>query len=78
MLTGFLGSLAAGLATVLGALPLFGMGRPSARLEKGLMGFAAGVMLAASFFSLIVPGIERGRSSGLGDQAARRSSSPRS
>ncbi|MGZ8334846.1 MAG: ZIP family metal transporter, partial [Allosphingosinicella sp.] len=34
------------------------------------MGFAAGVMLAASFFSLIIPGIEQARSTGFGPNAA--------
>jgi ZIP family zinc transporter len=70
VLTGFLGSLAAGLATVLGALPLFVTGRPSARAEQAFLGFAAGVMLAASFFSLIIPGIEQGQSAGLGRTGA--------
>lgn len=65
VLTGFLGSLAAGLATVLGVLPLFVTGRPGPRAEQGFLGFAAGVMLAASFFSLIIPGIEQGQSTGL-------------
>ncbi|MGZ8286542.1 MAG: ZIP family metal transporter [Allosphingosinicella sp.] len=40
------------------------------RLENGFMGFAAGVMLAASFFSLIIPGIEQARSTGFGPNAA--------
>jgi ZIP family zinc transporter len=31
----------------------------SQRVEDTLLGFAAGVMLAASFFSLIIPGIEK-------------------
>ncbi|HEX8062834.1 MAG TPA: ZIP family metal transporter [Allosphingosinicella sp.] len=66
VLTGFLGSLAAGLATVVGALPLFATGKPSVRLENGFLGFAAGVMLAASFFSLIIPGLEQARSAGFG------------
>ena len=70
VLTGFLASLAAGLATVLGALPLFGTGKPGPRLENGFLGFAAGVMLAASFFSLIIPGLEQARSTGFGKTAA--------
>jgi zinc transporter, ZIP family len=40
------------------------------RLESGFMGFAAGVMLAASFFSLIIPGIEQAQSTGFGRNAA--------
>lgn len=51
---------------MIGALPLFVTGKPGARAEQAFLGFAAGVMLAASFFSLIIPGIEQGRSTGLG------------
>jgi ZIP family zinc transporter len=65
ILTGFLASLAAGLATGLGALPLLGKSRPSDRQENAFLGFAAGVMLAASFFSLIIPGIAHAEESGI-------------
>lgn len=58
LLAGFLGSLAAGLCTSLGALPALVFGRPSERVESLMLGFAAGVMLAASIFSLILPGLE--------------------
>jgi ZIP family zinc transporter len=51
-------SAAAGLATGAGALPVLAIGKISDRLEAGFLGFAAGVMLAASFFSLILPGLE--------------------
>jgi ZIP family zinc transporter len=55
---GFLASLLAGLLTGVGALPvLFGRARWQ-RLNDVLLSFAAGVMLAASFFSLIVPGLD--------------------
>ena len=58
VLLGFLGSLAAGLMTAVGAVPVL-LGRaPSERARDTLLGFAAGVMLAASFFSLIVPSID--------------------
>jgi ZIP family zinc transporter len=40
---------------------LFGSG-VSRRLNDTLLGFAAGVMLAASFFSLIIPGLDAARS----------------
>jgi len=44
--------------TVVGAIPaLFGRDI-SHRAQDALLGFAAGVMLAASFFSLIIPAIE--------------------
>ncbi|MBX6376692.1 MAG: ZIP family metal transporter [Acetobacteraceae bacterium] len=51
-------SLAAGLATGIGALPVLFMRRLSGQVQDALLGFAAGVMLAASFLSLILPGIE--------------------
>jgi len=58
VLLGTLGALVAGLMTALGALPaLFGT-YPSQRLRDGLLGFAAGVMLSASFFSLIIPSLD--------------------
>lgn len=64
ILTGFVASLLAGLATFVGALPILGTGRPSERQENLMLGFAAGVMLAASFFSLIIPGIEQAQAMG--------------
>ena len=54
---GALGSLIAGLLTAVGGVPILMMKRPSAATERVLLGFAAGVMLAASFFSLIIPGV---------------------
>lgn len=58
VLLGALGSLCAGLATGLGALPIFVVPRLSDRVQEAMLGFAAGVMLAASFFSLIIPGLD--------------------
>jgi zinc transporter, ZIP family len=55
---GSLGSLCAGLMTALGAVPMLFMRETSARTQGMLLGFAAGVMLAASFFSLIIPGVD--------------------
>lgn len=55
---GLVGSFVAGLGTAVGALlvfPLRGLG-PSA--QDRLLGFSAGIMLAASFFSLLQPGLE--------------------
>ena len=50
-------SAAAGLATAAGALPVLAIPGISRRLETIFLGFSAGVMLAASFFSLILPGL---------------------
>lgn len=55
--TGALASFLAGQATTAGALPVFFLKGISARLQNAFLGFAAGVMLAASFFSLIIPGL---------------------
>jgi len=60
ILLGFLGSLAAGLATGVGAVPALFTTKVSPRAMNGLLGFAAGVMLAATSFSLLVPAIELG------------------
>ena len=55
---GFLGSLAAGMMTAVGAVPaLFGK-TVSRRTTDIMLGFAAGVMLAATFFSLLAPAVE--------------------
>ncbi|MGE0854035.1 MAG: ZIP family metal transporter [Hyphomicrobiaceae bacterium] len=54
---GFLASLAAGTMTVVGALPVLAGRSISKRMNDVLLGFAAGVMLTASFTSLITPGI---------------------
>jgi ZIP family zinc transporter len=54
--------LASGLATALGGAALWILGprfRGAATLD-GLLGFTAGVMLAATLFSLLVPALERG------------------
>lgn len=55
---GFLGSLAAGSMTAVGAAPVLFGRIPSTRARDILLGFAAGVMLAASFFSLIIPALD--------------------
>jgi ZIP family zinc transporter len=52
--------LAAGAATGAGGLWLLVMPRPSDLLLDVLLGFTAGVMLAATAFSLLVPALERG------------------
>ncbi len=52
---GFLASLVAGLMTGVGALPVFFIHRLNQATEDALMGFGAGVMLAATVFELIAP-----------------------
>jgi ZIP family zinc transporter len=55
---GSVASLLAGLATGAGALPVLFTKEVSDRILDIMLGFSAGVMLAATFFSLIVPSIE--------------------
>ncbi|MFP5506164.1 MAG: ZIP family metal transporter, partial [Gammaproteobacteria bacterium] len=59
---GLLGGLAGFAATALGALPALFLRGLSARTEDTMLGLAAGMMLAASSFSLILPGLEAGES----------------
>jgi ZIP family zinc transporter len=49
-----------GLATGLGGLVLLTTERPSDRALDTMLGFTAGVMLAASVFSLLVPALDHG------------------
>ena len=60
----FLGIVLPGLATGLGGLGLFFVPRTTEATLDTLLGFTAGVMLAATAFSLLVPALERG---GLGE-----------
>ena len=60
ILYGAIASLAAGLATGVGALPLLLIRRVSDKALDAMLGFAAGVMLAATSFSLVVPAIDAG------------------
>lgn len=57
---GLLASLLAGLASGVGALPILFFKQIPARMVNTMLGAAAGVMLAATSFSLIVPGIDHG------------------
>lgn len=57
---GILASLGAGLMTGVGATPVLIGRRVSQKANDAFLGFAAGVMLSASYFSLILPGIEAG------------------
>jgi ZIP family zinc transporter len=57
---GLLGGAAGFAATALGALPALSLRDLSARTEDTMLGLAAGMMLAASSFSLILPGLAAG------------------
>jgi ZIP family zinc transporter len=57
---GIIASTLAGLATGVGALPALVFKNVSDKILNTMLGGAAGVMLAATSFSLIVPGIEYG------------------
>ncbi|MCF6205007.1 MAG: ZIP family metal transporter [Methylococcaceae bacterium] len=57
---GFFASILAGLATGLGALPVLFFRDISNNTLNAMLGLAAGVMLAATSFALIVPGVEFG------------------
>jgi ZIP family zinc transporter len=63
------GSLAA-LATALGTLPVALSQQFSQRSCDTMLGFGAGVMLAATSFSLVIPGLEAARAQGAGAWAA--------
>ena len=55
-----LGGCAGFAATALGALPALLLRGLPQRVEDTLLGFVAGMMLAASAFSLLLPGLEAG------------------
>jgi ZIP family zinc transporter len=63
------GSLAA-LATALGTLPVLLSQQFSQRSYDTMLGFGAGVMLAATSFSLVIPGLDAARAQGAGAWAA--------
>jgi ZIP family zinc transporter len=58
IMMGVIASLIAGAATGTGAIPIFLKSQFSRRSLDIMLGFAAGVMLAASAFSLLVPALE--------------------
>lgn len=66
-----LGGLAGFVTTAAGALPALVLRSIPQKLEDSMLGMAAGMMLAASAFSLILPGLEAGeRLMGSGGGAA--------
>ena len=70
VLAGFLASLGAGLATGVGALPVMLPFEMSNRAQGILLGVGGGVMLAATSFSLLIPGTEAARNLGYSEAAA--------
>ena len=64
VLIGLLASVLAGLATAVGALPILIWKRGPGRALDVMLGFAAGVMLAAAVFCLIVPALESDEAGG--------------
>lgn len=63
------GAMAAG-ATALGAAPVLAMRRIGAGAQGMLLGFGAGVMLAASVFSLLLPALDAAQAQGFAPQQA--------
>ncbi len=57
-LNGLAGSTGTGLRTLAGAIPVFFFSSLSKNLYSLFLAFSAGVMVAASFFSLILPALE--------------------
>lgn len=64
------GGAMAALATALGTLPVLLSHQFSQRTYDTLLGFGAGVMLAASSFSLIIPALASARAQGAGPWGA--------
>jgi ZIP family zinc transporter len=60
ILLGLMGGLVITLLNTIGALMVLVWRKPSEKFLDAALGFAAGVMLTASFTSLILPGIEWG------------------
>ncbi len=54
----FLGGLGCAIATGFGSVPAFFFRRISKTVENSLLGFSAGMMLAATAFSLLLPGLK--------------------
>jgi zinc transporter, ZIP family len=57
ILPGFVGSLVAGLGTGVGALPIFVRSGWSRNAQRLMLALAGGMMLGATFFSLLLPAL---------------------
>lgn len=70
-LTGaLLGGCGAAAATALGTLPVLFAWQPAQRTQDAMLGFGAGVMLAACVFSLIIPALDAAADMGAGKWGA--------
>ncbi|QJR80461.1 ZIP family metal transporter [Alteromonas pelagimontana] len=58
ILMGFTASLCASMGTTVGSLGVLTIRHLSRRMEDGLLSLAAGIMLAATFFSLLLPALD--------------------
>jgi zinc transporter, ZIP family len=67
---GTLAGVCTGLATLVGALPILLNRKPTSGQQGVMLGFAAGVMISASYLSLIVPAANFAREAGHGPFAA--------
>lgn len=67
---GLWASTLAGLGTGVGALPILFTKRLGDRIQGVMLGFGGGVMLAATSFSLILPGVEAAIEQGYADMGA--------
>jgi len=66
----FAGGMVAAAATALGTVPVIFSQTLPEKVQDTMFGFGAGVMLAASAFSLVVPGIAAAEAAGHGPWAA--------
>ena len=65
VLQGFLATCFTWFVTALGASVVFFFKSIDRRLLDGMLGFSAGVMIAASFWSLLAPAIEMAEEGGI-------------
>ncbi|MBH3430380.1 ZIP family metal transporter [Pseudomonas alkylphenolica] len=70
MLRALEGGALCALGTALGAVPVLVIRTMPVALADALLGFGAGVMLAATAFSLIIPGLDAAQTIGLGKWGA--------
>lgn len=70
VIIGFIASLLAGVATAVGALPVLLPIQLTERIQGIMLGFGGGVMLAATSFSLIIPGTEAAIAQGQSQSSA--------